>query len=239
MSWLRHLCFWKPRLTLSENLAQRLLAWQSLPEPDLNQSFKHTRFVVLDVETSGFSLRKDSLIAIGACVLNDSKIPCNCFFDKVLKQELSSSKENILVHRISKSVQINGVAPPEALMSFLEYVGKDPIIAFYVGFDKPMLNKALKKHLGIELNRHTWLDAAFIAPIFFPEQARQHRNLDFWMALFGIQNLARHHAIADAIATAQLMQVIMKKADSHLSVKELKQKEARAVKIYSQTHVIT
>lgn len=225
-----------PAPTLSADIAQRLSAWKALPEPDLTQSFDKSEFIVVDVETSGFSLRKDNLIAIGACLLRNAKIPLNRTFDIVLRQEQTSSKQNILIHHISQAQQMNGIEPAEALMQFLEYVGKRPLLAFYVGFDQPMLDKAFKKYLGIHLKQHIWLDVAFIAPLFFPEKARQHRNLDFWMKLFHIQNIHRHNAVADAVATAQVMQAVMKAAPKDLSLRKLKDMQAKAMKIHNELH---
>lgn len=230
------LSFWRSAPILSPELQQRLAAWKSLPEPDLQQCFEQSEFVIVDVETSGFSLRKDNLIAIGACYLKQGRIPLSPTFDIILRQEQSSSKQNILIHHISQSDQMNGIEPAEALMQFLEFTGKRPLLAFYVGFDQPMLNKALKKYLGIDLKQHHWLDVAFIAPLFFPEKARQHRNLDFWMKLFHIQNMNRHRAVADAVATAQVMQAVMKAAPRELSLRKLKDMQAKAIKIHNELH---
>lgn len=222
--------------TLNPEISERLAAWKALPEPDLTHTFNDSEFIVVDVETSGFSLRKDNLIAIGACLLKNASIPIAHTFDIVLRQEQSSSKQNILIHHISRAQQMNGVDPAEALMQFLEYMGKRPLLAFYVGFDQPMLDKAFKKYLGISLKSHIWLDVAFIAPLFFPEKARQHRNLDFWLKLFQIKNINRHHAVADAIATAQVMQVVMKAAPENLSLRSLKDMQAKAIKIHNELH---
>jgi DNA polymerase-3 subunit epsilon len=64
MNWLSHFFTAPPELTPEQ--AQRLAAWQALPAADLRQSFSQSRYVVIDVETSGLNLTKDHLIAIGA-----------------------------------------------------------------------------------------------------------------------------------------------------------------------------
>jgi DNA polymerase-3 subunit epsilon len=46
-----------------------------------------------------------------------------------------------------------------------------------------------------------------------PEPERRlPRGLDDWMDRFGISNLSRHNALADALATAQLLQVVLAEA---------------------------
>ena len=46
----------------------------------------------------------------------------------------------------------------------------------------------------------------------FPDQARDCRTLDNWMLCFGIRNAACHNALADAMATAELLLIVFNKA---------------------------
>lgn len=234
-----------PTPTLSPELQRRLAAWQDLPATDLTKTFAETDCVVIDLETSGFSFRNDNLIAIGACRIENGLIPLSKSFQIILRQDQSSSKENILIHEIGDSDQRTGIEPAEALMQFLEYLGKAPLVAFHVGFDQPMLDKALKQHLGIELKPYSWFDVAFLAPLFLPQISTKRQNLDFWTKHFNINNPNRHNAVFDAIATAEVMQAVMKqplKGKSDLSVgtgldmKKLFQMEQRARKIHRQLH---
>jgi DNA polymerase-3 subunit epsilon len=94
--------------------------------------------------------------------------------------------------------------PAEALLAFLEYLGKSPLLAFHVAFDQAMIGRALKLHLGYKFE-HAWADLAYVAPALYPQLARSYRSLDQWMALFRIGNYARHSALADAQATAELL----------------------------------
>jgi DNA polymerase-3 subunit epsilon len=234
-----------PEPELSDDIRQRLQRWQNLPEVDMEKTFNESQCVVLDLETSGFSFKNDHLIAIGACRLRNGLIPLGESFQIILQQDESSSKENILIHHIGDSDQRSGIEPAEALMRFLEYMGKDPLIVYHIGFDQPMLDKALKCYLGIELKRHHWLDVAFIAPLFLPDVTTKRENLDFWVKHFKIHNPNRHSAVFDAIATAEVMQGAMKqplKVDSDktvgqsLSMDTIDKMQARAAKVHRQLH---
>ncbi|WP_432786378.1 DNA polymerase III PolC-type [Oligella sp. MSHR50489EDL] len=238
-------CSDAPLAKLNGAIKERLTLWQQLPEADLNKCFEETDFVVLDLETSGFSFKNDHLIAIGACKLHKGRIPIAESFQIILKQEQGSSKDNILVHHISDSDQRSGVEPAEALMQFLEYMGKCPLLVYHVGFDQPMLDKALKQYLGIELKQHTWFDVAFVAPIFLPKVATKRQNLDFWTKHFKIDNPHRHSAVFDAIATAEVMQAVMKQGlkensaehiGSTLPMQNLYKMQRRAMKIHRQLY---
>lgn len=234
-----------PAPILSSEHQHRLAQWQSLVAPDLSKPFVETDCVVLDLETSGFSFKNDQLIAIGACRLENGLIPLGKSFQIILKQDQSSSKENILIHHIGDSDQRSGIEPTEALMQFLEYMGKAPLLAYHVGFDQPMLDKALKRYLGIELKQHIWLDVAFLAPLFLPEVSTKRQNLDFWTSHFKIFNPNRHSAVFDAVSTAEVMQAVMKQpakdksglcVGQRLEMAKLHKMQLRALKVHKQLH---
>ncbi len=222
--------------TLEVDQAWRLQHWRALPMPELERELDEIRMVVLDVETSGFSLRRDQLIAIGASTIVNGRVILKESFEIILKQASISSKENILIHGIGKSAQENGLEPVEALLRFLEYIRKDVLIAFHVGFDLPMIDKALKKYLGVSIANHIWLDAAFVAPIIYPDYARSHRSLDHWTELFEIRNMSRHNAAADALATAELMLKLLRETPANINLKKLYQLQQKAMRVHRELH---
>jgi len=202
MIWFTRLFGQKPELSAAQ--AARLAAWQALPAADLAAAGDASRYVVVDVETSGLNLMKDRLIAIGAVAINEGAVQLADSMEIVLQQHRISDRENILIHGIGGTAQAEGVPPVEALLTFLEYLGKSPLVAFHVTFDKTMIDRALKTFLGLRFKHH-WVDLAYVCPALYPELARSHRSLDNWMGRFGISNFARHSALADALSTAEML----------------------------------
>ena len=181
----------------------RLQAWRELPEPDAMQSHGTQRVVVVDVESTGLDVHRDRLIAIGAVAVDASRIAlADCFY-VVLRQAVASTDDNILVHGIGGTSQVQGEEPRAALLDFLDFAGKAPLVAYHAPFDEVMLRRAMRRTLGESFSR-TWLDLAWLAPALVPERAKSLRGLDDWARSFGIANHRRHHALADALATAQL-----------------------------------
>jgi DNA polymerase-3 subunit epsilon len=211
MSWLARFFGKKPQLTPHQ--AQRLAAWQSLPPPRQDQPISESRFVVVDVESSGLNISRDRLIAIGAVAVTNGHVQLNDSLEIVLQQARVSEKGNILIHGIGGTAQQEGVAPADALLTFLEYLGKDPLVAFHVAFDESMISRAMKTFLGFNF-QHAWADLAYVAPALYPQLARRHRTLDDWMGLFQIGNYARHNALADALSTAGLLLVLLKNLET-------------------------
>ena len=166
---------------------------------------------MVDVESSGLNQRTDCLISIGAVALVNGRIDPQDAFEVVLKQSRVSDTKNILLHGIGAEAQREGVEPQEALLSFLEFVGQSPLVAHHADFDQGMINRAMRSFLGYEL-RQVWLDLAWILPELFNDKIDGNATLDQWLAQFKIPNVLRHNAVADAYATAQLLQVALQRA---------------------------
>jgi DNA polymerase III subunit epsilon len=209
VAWLAQL-FGRP-VALSPAQAARLDRWRALPEPDLRASPAAARFVVADVEATGLEVQRDRLIAIGAVTVESARIDLGRSFYVVLRQSAASDRENILVHGIGGTAQRAGEDPAEALLAFLEFAGKAPLVGFHAGFDDAMIRRAMREFLGEPYERR-WIDLAQLAPELMPEEARARRNLDAWLERFGIEVFSRHDAVADALATAQLFLAALPRA---------------------------
>lgn len=209
MQWLASWLGNRPQL--SPLLQKRLSAWQNMPSTSSTTLLDNARRVVVDVETSGLNLSKDHLLSIGAVAVVNGRIVFGDSFYVVLQQPTVSRKENILVHGIGGTDQTDGVPAAEALLAFLEYLRKDPLIAFHAFFDKAMIRRAMRQYLGFSF-KHLWVDMAYVMPALNPALATQHQSLDDWIAHFDIRNDARHNAMSDALVTAQLFQVALAQA---------------------------
>lgn len=177
--------------------------------------------MVVDVESSGLDMKRDRLISIGAVALVDGCLDFSDAFQVVLRQDQVSAHENILIHGIGGSAQSEGVEPVDALLAFLNYVGKAPLVAYHAFFDQAMIDKAMAEYLGVNPGM-TWIDLAWVLPDFFSYRRDARVALDDWLQFFGIENILRHNAVSDAYATAKLLQVaiaggVPKGADSPAS----------------------
>lgn len=204
--------YFGPRIVLTPEQKLRLDAWRALPPAELTGPLDSSRCVVVDVEASGLNLLEDRLISIGAVAVDTGRIALGDSFSVVLQQEKASGRDNILLHGIGGSAQIEGVPPAEALLGFLAFLGKDPLVAFHAVFDDTMIRRAIKRYLGFRF-KHPWLDLAYAMPGLNPPLAQRLRSLDDWSNHFGIRNDDRHNALADAISTAQLYLVAVAQAN--------------------------
>jgi DNA polymerase-3 subunit epsilon len=194
---------WRRGPALDAALEARLAAWRALergPEAGLAAQ----RLVVVDVESSGLDPYRDRLISIGAVAVQGGVVRLAEAFSVTLRQDRPSDAGNILVHHIGGTAQMGGREPASALMDFLELAGKAPLVGFNADFDRVLIERASRAALGTAPD-NAWLDLAALAPAIFPERASGARTLDDWLRIFEIGNYDRHNALADAVATAQLL----------------------------------
>ncbi|WP_339804465.1 3'-5' exonuclease [uncultured Marinobacter sp.] len=184
-----------------------------LPAPKIpaGQHLEDLRFIVLDLETTGLDSSKDEVIAIGAVAIDGLEIPLRDQFDLILRRPELDIRETVLIHGIGSEALIHGHETEDALLHLLEWMNGDPILAFHSAFDRKFLQKSLRKHLGYT-QTHTWLDVAELMPAFFPDALQGNKRLDNWADHFGLEISARHHAAADAMATAELTLIAFQRA---------------------------
>jgi len=166
------------------------------------------RWIVLDVETSGLNPYSDRLLAIAAVALDvspdfeDISIVIGDSYEAVLKQDLPSNKDNILIHHIGTQAQTEGRPAVAVLEEFRAWVGQSPLLAFHAAFDEAMINRAYGFY-GLKTLQNEWLDIEPLAKITGVNPSL--RALDDWLGHFGIECAVRHQAAADTFATAELL----------------------------------
>ncbi|HSV36290.1 MAG TPA: 3'-5' exonuclease [Ramlibacter sp.] len=167
-----------------------------------------SRWVMLDVETSGLNASRDRLLAIAAIALRVDwprkrlVIQPADSFEVVLRQAQASTRDNILLHGIGAQQQRGGVEAGEALAAFESYAGASPLLAFHAAFDRALIERYLQSERGAR-SAHRWLDIEPLCAATHPQV--RARSLDEWMAHFGIRCAVRHQAAADTLAECELL----------------------------------
>ena len=198
----------KPGLDAAQQ--QRLA---QLPKPRAlgDGSLRSQRWVVVDLETSGLNLNRDQVLSIGAVVIKDGAVDFSQLFERTLQRTDTKLGPSVLIHGLGPSAIAAGSNPAEALLDFMAFVGDSPLLAFHAPFDQHMLGRALKDSLGYRL-AHPFLDVADLAPLLCPGTTLREAGLDDWLNHFQLQAGERHHASADALATAELMLILFSRA---------------------------
>lgn len=181
------------------------------PKRPAGQHLSDQRLIVLDLETTGLNPAKDEVIAIGAVAIDGLAIPLRDQFDLILRRPELDISETVLIHGIGPDALTRGHETEDALVRLLHWMNGDPILAFHAAFDQGFLERALKTRVGYSVG-HTWLDVAEILPAIFPDTVAGKGRLDDWVDCLGLAVSQRHHAAADAMATAELTLIALHRA---------------------------
>ncbi|MBW0149534.1 3'-5' exonuclease [Marinobacter arenosus] len=196
---------------------------ENLPNPKTpgDQLLSDSRLIVLDLETTGLNAGKDEVIAIGAVAIRGGVIHLDDQFDLILRRPELDITETVLIHGIGHEALTQGHETEDALLYLLEWMNGDPVLAYHSAFDQKFLEKTLRSQLGYTAS-HTWMDAADLLPVFFPDAKPGGKGLDHWADFFGLEVSARHNAAADALATAELTLIALNRARKE-GIKTLKE----------------
>ena len=175
----------------------------SIPPSNFFQAMRPTgsmhAFAVLDFETTGFS-RHDRVIEIGVVLLD-----ANCRVERTWQTLVQPNRgfDNSDVHGITPTNLVGAPTFEHVARRFAEVLNGRVIVAHNASFEYKFLTNEFGR-LGIELADGNWLlDTMVLARQFIPGQPVSLKNV---LSIMGIENRAAHTALADAEATAAVLQ---------------------------------
>lgn len=175
-------------------------AWFRHRFPSVSDS---DRWVVVDTETSGPDPHRDRLLSLGAVALYRGALQAADSLELTIADTQPLPTGNVLIHGLGDQTRAAGIPCREALTQWRQFRGNDPLIGFHAGFDRQVLQTAARR-CGLLPDHRRWLDVAYLARALHPVAARRCHTLDDWLTHFGLGVLHRHHAVGDALATAEL-----------------------------------
>lgn len=209
----------------SEDLPEFWQNYEVKFQEKLPTEIAETRFVVLDTETTGFDLKKDRMLSIGAVAINKKSIDVADGFEEYISQETFNPK-TVKIHGIIQNERIETLSEEEAVKAFLKYIGNSVLVAHHAGFDIGMINQALFR-MGLPKLKNKVLDTVnlyrgtrIISNLINREKSY---SLDEIAETYNIDIKDRHTAAGDAFITAIAFLTILGKlnADRKLNLKKL------------------
>jgi len=162
-------------------------------------------WVAIDCETSGLDVKRDRLLSVGAVAVRGGRIQAGDPYEAIVRQSAPSEPANILIHGIGGDAQLAGRDLGQVVQELSAYIGDRIPVGFHAPFDAGIL----RRH-GLHLGRD-WIDLAALAPVLLRERGKPGA-LDEWLENCGIASHARHDALGDAFATAQLLLIVLAEA---------------------------
>ncbi|WP_462183009.1 3'-5' exonuclease [Pseudoalteromonas maricaloris] len=179
------------------------------------QQLSQCEFVALDFETTGLDPNTDDIVSVGVVPFDLRRIRLAQAKHWLVKPTSLLAEESVVLHRITHS-QVESAPDLQDILEevFASLHGK-VIVVHYQFVEKSFFNSALKARLGegIEFpvidtmeieksainNARSWLDKLKRKPIPSVRLADCRKR-------YGLPYYQPHHALSDALATAELFQ---------------------------------
>ncbi len=157
--------------------------------------------VVLDVESTGLSIKNDDLIQIAAAKINKGKIVD--WFITFVNPDIPITPEISHLTNIENKDIEGAPDPDEAVYKLSVFCGNCLIVAHNTNFDKNMIVKHKSGHV---LENNIWIDSLELSRICFP-RLNSHRLIDLARA-FRIKE-STHRADMDVYTTVEIYRICL------------------------------
>ena len=180
---------------LPDDVRGSLEAWRTSKAPALDDLHFHTRYVVIDIVSSGLDPDKDQLLGIAASSIWQGAIqPDDTFYIDFT------------------TLDGEGSAVDRQLMAFLLFAAKAPLVTYHVPYVGGFLQRAYKERLGLDFQPQ-WVDLAWLMPSMFEDKGHTVMPLDYWLECFGLGGgEGRRDAMANTLLVARIFQMLLVRA---------------------------
>lgn len=183
--------------SLPDEVRQALEAWRGSPAPALEVPHFHTRYVVVDIATSGPATGEHALKGMAALGMKAGTIVAGDAFALDFPGATGDSAAPAAVDR--------------QLLAFLQYAAKAPLVTYHVPFVSSFLERIYKERLDVDFQPQ-WIDLTWLLPSLFKDKSERPLPLDEWLENFGLGGGGRRDTMANTLMIARLFQIMLARA---------------------------
>lgn len=184
--------------------------------PDPGTPIGEVPMAALDIETTGLDPRRHAIVSVGVVPFTLARIPLRERRYWVLKPARELTEQSVTLHRITHTEVESAPDLAEILPELLALLKGRLTVVHYRNIERPFLDSGIQARLGEGL-RFPMIDTMSL-------EARRHRQSLWarfrrWLgrppvsirlhnsrARYGLPAYQGHHALVDALATAELLQ---------------------------------
>lgn len=184
--------------------------------PDEQMSWREIPYSVVDVETTGLNSKRDALLSIGMVDIDHGRIQMDKHWYALLRppEHIEVSPASIRIHGLLREDVADAPPPQEVIEELLNRLTGRVLIVHYSPIDVAFLNQALRSYWKVSL-RGPAIDTMLLARALsdmerFTDALQGIGGMPHATALrilsekAGLPVFAQHHALCDALTTAQL-----------------------------------
>ena len=193
-----------------------LAAFHSARWPDAGTPLKDLQLVAMDIETTGLDARRHAIVSIGLVPFTLERIYTDRAWYQLVRPHGDLLPESVTFHHITHSDIRQAPRFAEIIGPLLERLAGKVVVVHYRKIERPFLDEAVKHAIGeslqfpvidtmqIEADLHPQRDPGWFARMLGRQplsirlaDSRSRYRLPLYQA---------HHALTDALATAELFQ---------------------------------
>ncbi len=202
------------KVTLASD--KNLIAYYSAGLPDPDTPISEVEFVAIDFETTGLDPDENDIITIGLVPFDLKRIYLRDSRHWKVRPKHKLDEESVIIHGITHSELIDAPDLSDILDELLPCLSGKIVVVHYRLIEREFLDKALRERIGegiefpvldtmeIEENIQTKL----ISSLWDKLKGKKPESLRLAQSRrrYGLPDYTPHHALTDAIATAELLQ---------------------------------
>jgi DNA polymerase III subunit epsilon len=177
--------------------------------------------VAIDCETTGLNTQLDDIVTVAAVPIRGSRILASERFEATIKPQAKMKAGAIKVHRLCEGDVAKGQSMEKVLPELLRFVGSRPLVGYYLEFDIAMIDKHLRRMLGIALpNARIEVSGLYYERKYgdAPPGAQIDLRLAAILADLGLPILDQHDALSDALMTAMMFVALRDLKDRNIRI---------------------
>ncbi|WP_022963963.1 3'-5' exonuclease [Halopseudomonas pelagia] len=196
---------------------QRLVRFYQAGAVAADTPLSEVELIAMDIETTGLDPHRDAIVSIGLAPFSLQRIRCAQASYHVVKPIAELTSKSVTLHRITHSEISDAPGLDQLLGTLLESLAGKVVVVHYRNIERGFLSEAVRYFIGEQLH--------FPVIDTMELEARLHRgaNQPGWFARlrgikptsirladsrlrYGLPHYQAHHALIDALATAELLQ---------------------------------
>jgi DNA polymerase-3 subunit epsilon len=195
----------------------RLQAYYRQTPPGADRSVKQTPLLALDLETSGLDEGRDDIISIGFIPFDARRIRCSGAEHWVVRPDRPTHGSAVTIHGITHSAMQAASGFEDYFEPLLQAMAGKVVVAHCAEIERRFLSAATKTLTGeplhfpvidtmaLEAKKHPRKRPSLFQRWFGKTDGPSLR-LDAARHRYGLPSYRPHHALTDALATAELLQ---------------------------------
>lgn len=168
-----------------------------------NVSLRTAKFIVLDLETTGFyPYAGDEIISVSAVTVENGRLKKESFFDQLVNPYRTISPTITELTGISNEMVNNAPSILWVLNEFLSFARGGILVAHTADFDLHFINLKLKQYCHTKVT-HPVIDT-FVLSSALLSREKTH-TLDALIKFYNLSPTGRHTSLGDALITGEIL----------------------------------